>query len=132
MAENKESVFYKFIKKAVTCFYPKIEVLGTENLPDEPCVIVGNHAQMHGPICAKLYCPGKHDTWCAGEMMHLKDVPEHAFRDFWSRKPKWTHPWFKLLSYLIASNLKQMHLATRSVLSPTGLWTKSGIGSVNI
>ena len=34
--------------------------------------------------------------------MHLKDVPEYALRYFWSRKPKWTHPWFKLLSYLIA------------------------------
>jgi hypothetical protein len=35
-------------------------------------------------------------------MMHLKDVPEYAFRDFWSQKPKWTHPGYKLLSYIIA------------------------------
>ena len=34
--------------------------------------------------------------------MHLKDVPEYAFRDFWSQKPKWTHPGYKLLSYIIA------------------------------
>ena len=34
--------------------------------------------------------------------MHLKEVPEYAFRDFWSQKPKWTHPWFKLVSFLIA------------------------------
>ena len=34
--------------------------------------------------------------------MHLKAVPEYAFRDFWSQKPKWTHPFYKLLSYIIA------------------------------
>ena len=34
--------------------------------------------------------------------MLLKDVPKYAFRDFWSQKPKWTHPGYKLLSYMIA------------------------------
>ncbi len=34
--------------------------------------------------------------------MCQKDVPEYAFRDFWSQKPKWTHPFYKLLSYIIA------------------------------
>ena len=102
MQEKKPSFLYKFIKWVVDLFYPKMQIVGAENLPDEPCIIVGNHTQMNGPICAELYCPGKHYTWCAGEMLHLKDVPEYAFRDFWSQKPKWTHPWFKLLSYLIA------------------------------
>ena len=77
MVKQKESLLYKFIKGAVTFFYPKIEAVGTENLPGEPCIIVGNHTQMNGPIYAELYCPGEHYTWCAGEMMHLKDVPEY-------------------------------------------------------
>ena len=102
MPTEKPSLLYKVIKTAVVGFYPKMEVIGIENLPEEPCIIVGNHTQMNGPICAELYCPGKHYTWCAGEMMHLKEVPEYAFRDFWSQKPRWTHPWFRLLSYLIA------------------------------
>ena len=102
MAAEKPSLLYKIIKEAVSFIYPRMEVIGTENLPEEAAIIVGNHTQMNGPICAELYCPGKHYTWCAGQMMHLKDVPEYAFRDFWSQKPKWTHPWFKLLSYLIA------------------------------
>ena len=34
--------------------------------------------------------------------MRMKDVPEYAFRDFWSQKPKWTHPWYKVLSCIIA------------------------------
>jgi len=102
MSDAKESMLYKLLKGAVSFFYPKIEVVGTQNLPGEPCIIVGNHTQMNGPICAELYCPGNHYTWCAGEMMHLKDVPEYAFRDFWSQKPKWTHAGYKLLSYIIA------------------------------
>ena len=102
MSKKFNSLLYQIIKSLIHFFYPRIEVVGEENLPGEPCIIVGNHAQLNGPICAELYCPGKHYTWCAGEMMHLKDVPGYAFQDFWSQKPKWTHPWFKLVSYLIA------------------------------
>lgn len=102
MPKKSKSLLYQVIKNLIHFFYPRIEVVGEENLPAEPCIIVGNHTQMNGPICAELYCPGNHYTWCAGEMMHLKDVPGYAFQDFWSQKPKWTHPWFKLVSYLIA------------------------------
>lgn len=90
------------IKGLVRFFYPKLKVVGAENLPDEGAVIVGNHTQMHGPIAAELYCPGMHYTWCAGQMMRMADVPEYAFQDFWSQKPKWTHPFYKVLSYIIA------------------------------
>ena len=102
MEEKKTSWLYKFIKGSVRLFYPRLEVVGTENIPQEAAIIVGNHTQMNGPIAAELYCPGSHYTWCAGEMMHLKDVPGYAFQDFWSRKPKWTQPWYKFLSYVIA------------------------------
>ena len=102
MEEKKPSPLYRILKGLVWLFYPKLEVVGTENLPNEAAIIVGNHTQMNGPIAAELYCPGKHYTWCAGQMMHLKDVPEYAFRDFWSQKPRYTHGFYKLLSYIIA------------------------------
>jgi len=102
MTEKKTSVLFKMIKWLVKVLYPKTSVVGSENLPDEPVIIVGNHCQMNGPIVGELYVPGEPYIWCAGEMMHLKDVPEYAFRDFWSQKPKWTHPGYKLLSYIIA------------------------------
>ena len=102
MEEKKPSLLYRILKGLVWFFYPKLEVEGTENLPNEAAIIVGNHTQMNGPIAAELYCPGKHYTWCAGQMMHLKDVPEYAFRDFWSQKPRYTHGFYKLLSYIIA------------------------------
>ena len=102
MSKKKISPLYKFIKWLVWLFYPKTAVIGAGNLPDGPCVIVGNHTQMNGPIACELYMPGEHYTWCAGEMMHLKEVPAYAYRDFWSQKPKYIRWFFKLASYVIA------------------------------
>ncbi len=102
MEKTKSYPLYRFIKFWVRSCYPKIEIIGAENLPEEPALIVGNHSQMHGPIGCELYFPGKRYTWCAGQMMHLKEVPAYAFQDFWSGKPKATRWFFKGLSYVIA------------------------------
>lgn len=99
---KKTTRTYKVIRWLVNAFFPKYEVLGTENLPKEPCIIVGNHSQMNGPLVAELRFVGKRYTWCASQMMKRKEVPAYAFEDFWSEKPKWTHPFYKLLSHLIA------------------------------
>ncbi len=75
---------------------------GLENLPEGPCVLVGNHAQMHGPVISEIYLPFDRAIWCTGEMMHLKEVPAYAFKDFWSAKPRRVRWLYKILSYLIA------------------------------
>lgn len=93
---------YQIVWFFVRLFYPKIRIVGAENLPERDAIIVGNHAQMNGPICADMYFPGKVTTWCAHQMMELKEVPAYAFEDFWSKKPRRTHWFYKLLSYLIA------------------------------
>lgn len=93
---------YRFIRRLILIFYSKIQVEGIENLPEDSAIIVGNHTQMNGPICAELFLPGQRITWCAHQMMELKEVPAYAFQDFWSKKPKWLHPFYKLLSYIIA------------------------------
>jgi len=100
--KKKVSPLYKAIKWTVRLFYHKMEVVGTENLPKEETIIVGNHTQMNGPIACELYFPGNRYTWCAGEMMHVKEVPAYAYKDFWSQKPKFSRPFYKLLSYIIA------------------------------
>ena len=98
---KKLSIRYRIIKAAVKFFYPAVDVLGTENLPDEPCVVVGNHCQMDGPIACELYFPGEHYIWCAGEMTKVKTIPGYAYKDFWSQKPVWIRWLFKIASYLI-------------------------------
>lgn len=93
---------YRVIRWLIWLFYPRMQMQGLENLPQEPCIIAANHAQMHGPIACELYIPGDRAIWCAGEMMHLKTVPDYAFADFWSRKPKYIRWFYCILSYVIA------------------------------
>ncbi|MBQ6469495.1 MAG: 1-acyl-sn-glycerol-3-phosphate acyltransferase [Lachnospiraceae bacterium] len=99
--KNKSFFLYYIVRSLVWIFYPKIRVCGKENIPDEPVIFVGNHTQMNGPIMAQLYFPGRRYIWCAAEMMEWKEVHTYAFTDFWSFKPKWTHWFYRLLSYLI-------------------------------
>lgn len=93
---------YRIIKWLVWLFYPKMKVHGTQHLPETPSIVVGNHAKMNGPISCELYFPGHRYTWCASQMMHLKEVPAYAFQDFWSQKPRAIRWFYRFLSYLIA------------------------------
>lgn len=102
MDKKKTTVSYKIIRTLVRLFYGNMEVVGLENLPEDNTVIVGNHSQLHGPIAAELFMKDNCYIWCAGQMMNLKDVPEYAFWDFWSQKPKWIQPFYKVMSYVIA------------------------------
>ncbi len=97
-----QNAVYRVIRWLVKLFYPKLQVEGLENLPEVPCLVVSNHAQMNGPIAGELYFPGQRYIWCAHEMMFLKEVPAYAYRDFWSQKPKAVRWFYRLLSYLIA------------------------------
>ena len=99
--KKKISFAYKCIKASVRFFYPKTAVYGEENLPEGPCVIVGNHAQANGPIACELYFPGEHVTWTVAEMMDRKTVPAYAYQDFWSKKPEGVRWFYKMVAHLI-------------------------------
>ncbi len=99
--EEKKPLLFRFICWVVWLFSPKYELIGTENLPEGPSIIVGNHCHMYGPISSELYTPGMHDTWCAGEMMHREEVAAYAYQDFWSGKPRGTRWFYRILSHLI-------------------------------
>jgi len=90
------------LRKILKWVYPRISVEGQDNLPEETCIVVGNHSHMHGPLAGEFYFPGKRKMWCAHQMMYLKEVPAYTFEDFWSLKPKWTHWFYHIASYLIA------------------------------
>jgi len=99
--DKKIPFTYRIIRRLVWLFSPKYELHDIENLPEEPCVIVGNHSQMYGPIAGELYIPGKHCVWCAGEMMNRREVADYAFNDFWSNKPRSVRWLFRLFSLII-------------------------------
>lgn len=102
MKKRVSKLCFLIIRGLIWLFYPRITIEGLEKLPKEPCIIVGNHSQMNGPICGELYFPGKRKIWCAWQMMYRKEVPAYAFADFWSKKPRWTHWFYKMLSHIIA------------------------------
>ncbi len=101
VGDKPTSFAYRLIRFGVWLFSPRWQIAGQENLPEGPCVIVGNHSQMYGPIAGELYVPGRHWVWCTGEMMHKQEVAAYAYRDFWSNKPKAVRWFYRLLSHLI-------------------------------
>lgn len=99
---KKKPAFYRLSGSIAKLFYKKRTFVGVENLPEEPSLIIGNHAQLHGPLACEAYFPTDKAIWCIGEMMNLKEVPSYAYKDFWSYKPKWIRWFYKILSYVIA------------------------------
>ena len=78
MEGKKVSPLYRVVFLLIKLFTPRYELKGIENIPSEPCIIVGNHCQIYGPVATEIYMTGKHCTWCAGEMMHREEVPAYA------------------------------------------------------
>ena len=101
MRPKKTSLIYKILYFFINLFFPKMNIVGKENLPGEACILVGNHSQMTGPLMSELRLDLPHETWCAGQMMKWDEVADYAFTDFWSFHPNWTHWFFRLLSYLV-------------------------------
>lgn len=101
MRPIEEPGLCRFLRWIVGVFYPKMELVGLERLPEEPFVLVGNHSQAHGAIVAEERLPVDHYTWCNYQMMDKKEVSQYALEDFWQDKPKWTQPLYWLLSRLI-------------------------------
>ena len=99
---KKKRWHFKAISSIVKFFYKRTEYIGVENLPKEECIIVGNHAQMHGPLTSELYFPTTKGIWCTGEMISMKEFPQYAYEDFWSKKPKAVRWFYKSCAYLLA------------------------------
>ena len=101
MEEKKTSLAYKVIRWLVWLFSPKMTVEGMENMPAGPVILVGNHAQMYGPIGCEIHLPFPRYIWCAWQMMYWKEVHGYAYQDFWSQKPKGVRWFYRILSYLV-------------------------------
>lgn len=99
---KKKPLFFRTVRSLIRIFYKDRKILGEENIPSEPALIIGNHAQLHGPLSSEFYFPTKKYVWCIGQMMNIKEVPSYAYQDFWSLKPKCIRWIFKIVSYIIA------------------------------
>ena len=107
--KTKNKPFFRFLERVARGICGKQKFVGIENIPDEPSIIVGNHAQIYGPWVNQLFFPHKKRIWVIGHMLHRKEVPEYAFQDFWGYKPKWTHWFYRMLAHLIAPICVYIH-----------------------
>lgn len=101
MLKPKKKRLLNFLEGIVKIFYRKRKMIGEENIPEEPCILVGNHSQMHSPIATELFLKNKL-IWCDGPMMNRKEIPEYTSRVFWGNKPKSVKWFYKLLGHLMA------------------------------
>ncbi len=99
---KKKSLIYKILKFFVSIFYRKREFIGIEHIGDDPVIVVGNHAQMHGPIISEIQIPFKKKTWCIGNVLTVKEFIKHAKTDFWGKKSKSVKWFFMIIAYIIA------------------------------
>ena len=113
--EKKPSRIFPYLFRLVKRVYMTYTVEGEENLPKEPCFIIGNHAQIHGPLVAQFYVPENSYTWCAAEVKDIKKAQPYAYQDFWSGKPKNIRWLFKLISYIVAPLLVYIHVNARTI-----------------
>lgn len=100
--KKKRSFCYKVAHLVLSIFYKKRQFIGLENLTDQPHIIVGNHAQVHGPLVSEVQMPLKRKTWCIANVMTAKDFAQHAKVDFWPFKPKWCRWFYNMLAHIIA------------------------------
>ena len=101
MGQRSARRMYRLIRGTLDLLYPRMTWVGAERIPAEPVVLVGNHCQAHGPLAGELRMPIPRKTWCAAEIMERETAADYAFRDFWSQNPKWTLPFYRLLSRAI-------------------------------
>ena len=85
--KKKKGMFYKICAFFIKMKYKKPEYYGVENIPREPCIITGNHAQMHGPIVNELYFPTDKIIWCDAPMLDKKLFTNYAYNNFFGGKP---------------------------------------------
>lgn len=99
---TKKKLYYRIVTAIIRVFYKKRAFEGLENIPEEPCVIIANHAKTHGPLTFELFYPRRKLIWSAFEMSDEKLAPSYAYRDFWSGKPKKIRWFYKALAYIFA------------------------------
>ncbi len=101
MLKPKKKKLLNFIEGIVKLFYRKRKYEGEENIPEESCIIISNHSQVHGPLAAELFMKNKL-IWCDGPMMNRKEIPEYTSRVFWGNKPKRSKWFYNMLGHIIA------------------------------
>ena len=104
--KKKKSLFFKAVYLTAKLRVGKYKFVGLENIPDEPSLIISNHSQTYGPVVSQTRFPFTVYTWCTGEMLDKKEIPDYAMKDFWANCSKFKRGaclvFIKMISPMVA------------------------------
>lgn len=93
MKKSNKKPFFRFIKSIVKLFKKKPTIINKENILDEPCLYISNHAASYGPTNYELYFPTNFRMMGAYQMCStLKDRWTYLYKIYFHQKrkvPKW-------------------------------------------
>lgn len=100
--KKKKGLFFKLVYLIAKLRVGKYKFVGLDNIPDEPSLIISNHAQTYGPVVSQTRYPFKVHAWCTGEMLNKKEIPEYAMKDFWASRSKFKRGVCRIFIKIIA------------------------------
>lgn len=85
MKMPKKSLLFRFLYRIVSIFVPKYHFEIEEEL-DKESIVVGNHAQLHGPLAMQFRFPHDKKIWAISEVFKKNEFVDYAMKDFWPHK----------------------------------------------
>ena len=102
MSKKRPTKCFLLFKRIIKLFYKPPIITGKEDDLSNPCVFVGNHSQIYGPLVCETYFPSdNYLMWCASEVRDAKKFHRYAYSDFWVNKSKLARPFYKVLSVIL-------------------------------
>ena len=93
MKRSNKKPFFRFVKNIVKIFKRKPKFLNSENILDEQCIYISNHAASYGPTNYELYLPTNFRMMGAFQMCGtLKERWKYLYQVYFHQKrkvPKW-------------------------------------------
>lgn len=93
MRKSNKKPFFRFVKSIVRIFKKKPIIINGENILDEPCIYISNHAASYGPTNYELYFPTNFRMMGAYQMCAtLKERWNYLYKIYFHQKrkvPKW-------------------------------------------
>lgn len=93
MKKSNKKPFFRFVKSIVRIFKKKPIIINSENVLDEPCLYISNHAASYGPTNYELYLPTNFRIMGAYQMCGtLKERWNYLYKIYFHQKrkvPKW-------------------------------------------
>ena len=79
--------FYNGARAVVRFFAPKMETIWEVPFDGEPCVFVGNHSGLWGPVDMVCQFPLREEVypWFNAAVMNKDEVPAYVRQDYWWR-----------------------------------------------